>query len=54
MSSALNTQQQGISLERDEVQLEAWQIEIKDAAVPSKKIWLFEGKEQLYTAFPKL
>lgn len=42
MSSALNTQQQSLSLECDNVQLEAWQIEIDNAAVPSKKI--FEGK----------
>lgn len=27
----------------------AWQIEIDNAAAPSKKLWIFEGKEQLYS-----
>lgn len=53
--SALNTQQQGRSLEvTNKDKPEAWQIEMDNAAGLSKKIWLFEGKKQLYPAFPNV
>lgn len=53
--SALNTQQQGRSLKvTNKDKLEAWQIEMDNAAGLSKKIWLFEGKKQLFPAFPNV
>lgn len=33
---------------------QAWQIEMDNAAGLSKKIWLLEGKKQLYPAFPNV